>query len=150
CSVLLTLALAAACTSAKQPQVDTSSAAATAAPAHTLALTGDFKGPLGVQLYTFRDAMPHDVPGTLRHVHDLGFREVEMAGTYGMSAADFRKQLDSAGLTATSMHVGYEMFRDSLDKVLADAKAIGVKFAGTAWIPHPDGQPLSPALAREV
>jgi sugar phosphate isomerase/epimerase len=150
-AVLLVFTLAAACTSAKQPREDTASSSGSAATgSHTLALSGDFKGPLGVQLYTFRGAMPKDVPGTLRKVHDLGFREVEMAGTYGMSAADFKTQLDSARLTATSMHVAYEMFRDSLDKVLADAKTLGVKFVGTAWIPHPDGKPLSPALAREV
>jgi sugar phosphate isomerase/epimerase len=143
---------AAACGSPRERPADTNVVATPAngaAPAHTVDLHGDFKGPLGVQLYTFRDAMPKDVAGTLRRVHDLGFREVEMAGTYGMSAADFKKQLDSAGLTATSMHVGYEQFRDSLSQVLADAKTLGVKYVGTAWIPHPDG-PITAALARDA
>ena len=143
---------AGSCGSPRERPADTNLVATPAngaTPAHTVALQGDFKGPLGVQLYTFRDAMPKDVAGTLRRVHDLGFREVEMAGTYGMSAADFKKQLDSAGLTATSMHVGYEQFRDSLSQVLADARTLGVKYVGTAWIPHPDG-PITPALAREA
>jgi sugar phosphate isomerase/epimerase len=149
---LLALLAAAGCgDSRRQRPADSLStvSATTTTVAHTIALRGDFKGPLGVQLYSFRDAMPKDVRGTLRRVHDLGFREVELAGTYGMSAGDFRRVLDSAGLAATSMHAGYEQFRDSLTKVLADAKALGVKFVGTAWIPHPDG-PLTPAMAREA
>lgn len=147
----LALLAAAACgDSQRQPPADSASAGApSATAAHTVALRGDFKGPLGVQLYSFRDAMPKDVRGTLRRVRDLGFREVELAGTYGMTASDFRKVLDSADISATSMHAGYEQFRDSLTKVLADAKALGVKFVGTAWIPHPDG-PLTPAMAREA
>lgn len=135
--------------SAAATQAAAPAATQAAPPAHEIALTGDFKGPLGVQLYSVRGDIPKDIPGTLRRVHDLGFREVELAGTYGMSAADFRKQLDAAGLTAASMHVGYEQFRDSLTQVLADAKALGVKFLGTAWIPHPGG-PISEKLAHEA
>jgi sugar phosphate isomerase/epimerase len=107
-----------------------------------ISLRGDFHGPLGVQLYSVRNEAAKDLPGTLVRVHDLGFREVELAGTYGLSAAAFRRMLDSVGLHAASMHVGYEQFRDSLATVLQDAKTLGVQYVGTAWIPHPDG-PIS-------
>src|SRR6266536_4075894 len=86
------------------------------------AAPSDSTAPVGVQLYSFRDAFKTDVPGTLAHIRAPGFKEVELAGTYGKSAKQFRRALDSAGLRATSMHVGYEIFRDSLSKVLADAK----------------------------
>jgi sugar phosphate isomerase/epimerase len=109
----------------------------------------DSTAPVGVQLYSFREAFKTDVRGTLKRVHDLGFRDVELAGTYGLSAVQFRRLLDSAGLRASSMHVGYELFRDSLPQVLADAKALGVRYLGTAWIPHPDG-PITVALARDA
>lgn len=109
----------------------------------------DSVAPVGVQLYSFREAFKTDVRGTLKRIHDLGFRDVELAGTYGMSAAQFRKLLDSAGLRASSMHVAYEQFRDSLPQVLADARTLGVRYLGTAWIPHPDG-PISVALAHEA
>lgn len=146
---LAVAAAAGACQGSPKSATDSAGAMQAATPVHELALNGDFHGPLGVQLYSVRGAIPSDIPGTLRRVHDLGFREVELAGTYGLSAADFRKQLDSAGLRATSMHVGYEQFRDSLPQVLADAKALGVKFLGTAWIPHPGG-PISEKLAHEA
>jgi sugar phosphate isomerase/epimerase len=118
------------------------------AAARDFDFTGDFSGPLGVQLYSVRAAMPKDVPGTLARVRALGFQEVELAGTAGMSAQEFRRELDRAGLTATSMHVGYERLRDSLDAVLAEAAALGVRYVGVAWIPHARGQRFTEANAR--
>jgi sugar phosphate isomerase/epimerase len=110
---------------------------------------GDFQGPLGVQLYSVRREMQADVPGTLQRIHDMGFREVETAGTYGMTAAQFRQELDRVGLRATSMHTSYNRLRDSLTAVLDEARVLGVQYVGTAWIPHPDGQPFTVEMARQ-
>ena len=126
-----------------------SSAAGHAAASGEISLQGGFHGPLGVQLYSVRNEAQKDLPGTLARVHALGFRTVELAGTYGLSAAAFRHMLDSAGLRAVSMHIGYEQLRDSLAALLRDAKTLGVQYVGTAWIPHPDG-PISDAGARQA
>lgn len=147
-------ALAAGCASKDTPAADSvaDSAAAATSPAGgaDMKFAGDFAGPVGVQLWSFReDFKKGDVPGTLARVRALGFREVELAGAYGLTAERFRQLLDSVGLRATAMHVGYEMFRDSLPAVLAQAKALGVQYLGTAWIPHPDG-PISEAQARKA
>ena len=125
--------------------------AATSAPLGSgdLLLRGDFKGPLGVQLYSVRNAISKDVPGTLARVRALGFPEVELAGTYGLTASQFRAELDRAGLRATSMHVGYERLRDSLTAVLDEARTLGVEYVGTAWIPHNDG-PLTEEAAHHA
>lgn len=129
---------------------DSSAPASNASPSTAeLKLGGDFQGPLGVQLYSFREAFKTDVRGTLARVRALGFREVELAGTYGMSAQQFRQLLDSAGLSASSMHVGYEQLRDSLASALATARVLGPKYVGTAWIPHPDG-PITAQIARQA
>ena len=114
----------------------TGSAAATASAQAELNYQGDFKGPLGIQLWSVRDYIPKDIPGTLTKVHDWGFREVELAGTYGQTPAQFRQALDRAGLRATSMHVDFNRLRDSTSAALADAKALGVEYIGTAWLPH--------------
>src|SRR5690349_5541057 len=79
-----------------------------------------FKGALAVQLWSFRADFKKDVPGTLKRVRELGFTNVELAGTYGMSAAEFRAALDRAGLRAISMHVDYQTVRDHTDKVISD------------------------------
>jgi sugar phosphate isomerase/epimerase len=127
----------------------TTAASTTRATGQEIRLRGDFAGPLGVQLYSVRGAMRTDVPGTLARVRALGFQEVELAGTYGMNAPAFRQLLDQHGLRATSMHAGYERLRDSLPAVLAEAKALGVQYVGTAWIPHPQG-PMTVERAREA
>lgn len=113
-----------------------------------IALTGDFAGPLGVQLWSVREYMPDDIPGTLQQVYDMGFREVETAGTYHLNAAQFRQMLDDAGLQATAMHIGYEIIRDSLEAVLDQAEVLGVTYVGVPWIPHPEGEAFTPEMAR--
>ena len=127
------------CQTAAQSTTTAGTPNASVASPHELELRGDFKGPLGVQLYSVRNAISTDVPGTLARVRALGFREVELAGTYGLTAAQFRAELDRAGLRATSMHVGYEQLRDNLPAVLDEARTLGVQYVGTAWIPHADG-----------
>ena len=70
------------------------------------------KSSLAVQLWSFRNDFRKDVPGTLKRVHDLGFKYVELAGYYGMTAKQFRAELDKAKLKAISMHIEYEAARD--------------------------------------
>ncbi len=36
--------------------------------------------PIGLQLYTVREQLPKDLPGTLRKVAEIGYREVEVYG----------------------------------------------------------------------
>ena len=72
----------------------------------------------GVQLYTVRDAMAEDVDGTLATLAEIGYREVEMAGTYGMTPAAFRRSLDAAGLRAVSGHVDYPRQRGDVRRAL--------------------------------
>ena len=59
----------------------------------------------GVQLYTARGSLGRDLPGTLKAIADIGYREVETAGYHGRTNADFRKALDDAGLAAPSAHI---------------------------------------------
>lgn len=99
--------------------------------------TGDsFKGPLGLQLYSLRDEFKKDVPATLAKVHDFGFRTVELAGTYGKSPDEFTALLAKHELKAVAGHFGFERFRDDPEGVAKEAKALGLEWAGTAWVPH--------------
>jgi sugar phosphate isomerase/epimerase len=96
-----------------------------------------FKGPLAVQLWSFRNDFKKDVPGTLKRVRELGFTYVELAGYYGMTAQQFRAELDKAGLRAVSMHIEYKVARDKIDEVIRDAKILGVQDVGVPWIKSP-------------
>jgi len=95
-----------------------------------------FKGPVGLQLYSLRDDFSKDVRRTLDQVRKYGFRQVELAGTYGWLPRDFRAALLERGLEPVAGHFSYERWRDEPEFVVRDAKALGLKYAGCAWIPH--------------
>jgi sugar phosphate isomerase/epimerase len=95
-----------------------------------------FKGTVGLQLYSVRAQMAKDVPGTLGMVRSWGIKFVELAGTYNLSPAEFKAQLDSHDLDAVSGHFAYERWRDNPEGVLEEAKTLGLVYVGCAWIPH--------------
>jgi sugar phosphate isomerase/epimerase len=109
---------------------------ASAAANSTAGIGRSFKGPVGLQLYSLRDQFAKDVPGTLKQVRELGFKYVELAGTYGLSPDKFRQQLDANGLVPVAGHFPYERLRDDVDGVAREAMALGISYAGCAWIPH--------------
>jgi sugar phosphate isomerase/epimerase len=102
----------------------------------TLGTSKDFKGPVGLQLYSLRNEFAKDVPGTMAKVRAMGFKYVETAGTYNLSTADFRRLLDVNGLKAISGHFPYERYKTDVEGIARDAKAIGLAYVGCAWIPH--------------
>lgn len=95
-----------------------------------------FHGPMGLQLYSLRTTFATNVAQGLKMAHDFGFVEVELAGTYNLSPEQFREQLKSNGLKPISGLWDYNMFANDLDTVVGLAKAMGVQYAGCAWIPH--------------
>ncbi len=96
----------------------------------------NFRGPIGLQLYSLRADFPKDVEGTLKKVRGYGIKNVELAGTYNLSPGNFKQMLDGVGLKPVSGHFPYERFRDDLEAVVREAKALGIQYAGCAWIPH--------------
>ncbi|MBB6143177.1 sugar phosphate isomerase/epimerase [Silvibacterium bohemicum] len=83
--------------------------------------------PVGIQLYTVGDELKQDVPGALKKIREIGYREVETAGFAGLTGAEFRKQLDAAGLVCHSAHL--QMNTSDLGPAFADANAVGAHFA---------------------
>ena len=68
---------------------------------------------IGIQLYTIRDAMVTDVPGSLKKVADLGYKYVELADYadgkfYGYEPAEFRKLVNDLGMEILSSHTQVE------------------------------------------
>jgi len=97
-----------------------------------------FKGPVGLQLYSLRAEFTRNVPAALEKVKSYGIKYVETAGTYGLSPTKFRDMLKSNGLEPVSGHFPFERYRDDLDALVAEAKVMGLKYAGNAWITHKD------------
>ncbi len=118
------------------PRVDVWLQNGTRAGGRGAGTSASFRGPVGLQLYSLRDVFAKNVGLGLQTARGFGFREVELAGTYALAAADLRGRLDRAGLRAVSMLVGYGDLATSMDRVIADARSLGVSWVGTAWIPH--------------
>jgi len=104
-----------------------------AAPAGT---GPSFKGPIGLQLYSLREQFAKDVPGTLDEVKNFGFKYAEVAGTYGSAPEKFRQELESRGIEPIGAHFDFNRYRDDPESIVREAKALGLKYAGCAWIPH--------------
>lgn len=95
-----------------------------------------FKGPIGLQLYSLRGKFAKDVPGTLDLVKSNGIKYVELAGTYNLPVDQFKKMLDERGLVPISAHFGYDRYQKEPEVVAKEAKALGLNYAGVAWITH--------------
>jgi sugar phosphate isomerase/epimerase len=95
-----------------------------------------FKGPIGLQLYSLRGDFTKNVPTTLEKVKSFGIKDVELAGTYNLSPEKFKELLDQNGLKAVSGHFPFDRYDTDLDNVVKEAKALGLKYAGCAWITH--------------
>lgn len=110
--------------------------AAAASPVRVRA-AGGAKPPLGLQLYSLRNQLKKDVPGTLKQVKVWGFDEVEASGDFGAAIAG---ALKDAGLRCRAMHVGYDKLTSDLAGVLKDADALGVTTVINPSLPH-KGEP---------
>jgi sugar phosphate isomerase/epimerase len=78
---------------------------------------------LSVQLYTVREALARDLPGTLRRVADLGYRNVELFGFIDL-ADQYSDLLPTVGLAAPSAHA--RLVGQDIAVIFEAAKKIGV------------------------
>jgi sugar phosphate isomerase/epimerase len=113
------------------PATVTASASAT-----NIRTIGSVGAPVGLQLWSLRALAQKDPNGMLKLARSMGVTHVETAGLYGMTPDQFAAALRGADLRATSMHVGLDEFKKNPQNVIGTAKALGVKYVGTAWYPH--------------
>ncbi|MBN2293806.1 MAG: TIM barrel protein [Pirellulales bacterium] len=103
------------------------------------AMAADCKGkiPIGLQLYSVREACQKDLPGVLKKVAAMGYDGVEFAGYYGFSADELKKMLDENGLKCCGTHIRREdLIGDNLQKTIDFNKKIGNRYLIVAWMPH--------------
>lgn len=91
---------------------------------------------LGLQLWSLRAQLLPSLPSGMAAVKNLGFTEVETAGTYGHTAKEFKAIADANGLKIVGAHIPYERMQSDLQGSIADAKALGASYVIVAWVPH--------------
>jgi sugar phosphate isomerase/epimerase len=97
---------------------------------------------IGLQLYTIRDAMAKDVPGSLKKVSDIGYKYLELASYadgkfYGYEPPEFKKLVNDLGMEILSSHTQVEGAGVTLDnarKMAEDHAKLGVKYCLQPWI----------------
>jgi sugar phosphate isomerase/epimerase len=68
---------------------------------------------IGLQLYTVRDQIAIDLPGTLKKIADIGYTWLEAAGYsegkfYGLSPVDFKRMVHDYGMEVISSHATFD------------------------------------------
>jgi sugar phosphate isomerase/epimerase len=92
---------------------------------------------IGLELYSFREEMKRDIPGTLAKARAMGFDHVETGSDYyGHTAIEFKRMLDTAGLKVTSLHFQYDELKKGTDKARQDLDVFGAHWVVVPWIPH--------------
>lgn len=94
--------------------------------------------PIGLQLYTLRNELAKDLPGTLRKVAEVGYKEVEIFDFYGKNSAELRRLLRDNRLSAPSAHYQVGQIRTSWEQQIEYADAVGIKYMVNAiiWLPE--------------
>lgn len=109
-------------------------AAAIARPLRLAAAEGSVADKIGLQLYSLRESLPKDVPGTLARVRELGIVEVEGAGLWGTTVQGLRAAMDAAGLRCRSTHMGLDRLESDPAGAIAEAAALGAHWVVCPWI----------------
>jgi sugar phosphate isomerase/epimerase len=90
------------------------------------------KTPIGVQLYTVREQLAKDLPGTLASIRKIGYQEVETYwDVYSHPAPELKKIINDNGLQVRSGHFNY----DGLDSKFDYAKELGVHYVICPMLP---------------
>jgi sugar phosphate isomerase/epimerase len=89
---------------------------------------------LGVQLYSFRNDLDGDLPGTLARVKKLGLDCIEPYSLHGLTPEALRAEFDRAGLQVVSFHLPRELFVGPPQDAVNVGKVLGARQIGVAWI----------------
>lgn len=83
------------------------------------------KIPIGLQLYTLRDAMKEDFAGTLRKVAAVGYGYVELAGYGGLSVREVSSLLADNYLKVAGSHIALDALESDLHQVIQENLELG-------------------------
>lgn len=92
------------------------------------------KLPIGLQLYSVRDAMEKDFAGTIKAVAEMGYDQVEFAGLFGHSAEEVKAICAEAGVTPISAHVAPTVVLPDIEGVVKTYADIGCKYMVIPWM----------------
>lgn len=88
--------------------------------------------PIGLELFSVRDELKKDLPGTVDAVAKMGYECVEFFASYYEWTPDYakqvRKQLDDLKIRCYSTHNGMDSFGSGMDRAIELNKILGTKY----------------------
>lgn len=94
--------------------------------------------PVAVQVYSVRSDAEKDFKGTMQKLKEIGYAGVELAGLYGMEAAEVKAILDEVGLIPVSAHVPFVELTEDMEGTVQKYKSIGMKFIAIPYLGEED------------
>lgn len=91
---------------------------------------------IGLQLYSFRNEIPKDVPGMLAKISNMGIRYIEGGGTYNLTKEAYKELLQKNNLQLISLGASFEDLEKNLASVVEKAEFFGAKYVMCSWVPH--------------
>ncbi|HEV7331545.1 MAG TPA: sugar phosphate isomerase/epimerase [Flavisolibacter sp.] len=91
---------------------------------------------IGLQLYSFRNQLPKDVPGMLQKISQMGFRYLEGGGTYKLSKEEYKSLLQKNNLQLVSYGASFEELEKDPRVVADNAAFFGAQYVMCSWVPH--------------
>lgn len=91
---------------------------------------------VALQLYTVRNEVEADYPGTLKQVAAMGYPAVQAGPTKKYKAKAVRKMMDDLGLASAGVHVGIEQLQDEFGATVDMIKDMRDEWAIVAWMPE--------------
>lgn len=96
---------------------------------------------LGVQIYSFRNQLKTDLPGTLQKIKDMGLSNLEGEFSYyGLSVAEFKELLDKKKMKMVTVAATFDQLQNDVYSIAGDAKTLGAKYVVCHWIPHDNNE----------
>jgi sugar phosphate isomerase/epimerase len=95
-----------------------------------------FAQEVGLELYSLRHQLEKDPAAAMAKVKQMGFRNVELSGNYGMEFPQLIKLIAENELNVISFGADFQRLRDFPQRVADEARSYGARFVVCFWIPH--------------
>lgn len=114
-------------------------------PAVAATTRGPLGRPIGLQVYTVKEAAAADLAGTLKIIADIGYSEIELAGQPSQPIAAFRTMLADTGLSVPSMHTNMADLKTNAQKRIDYARELGIQYLVCSFPSTADGRTIPSA-----
>ncbi|HPC77854.1 MAG TPA: sugar phosphate isomerase/epimerase, partial [bacterium] len=91
--------------------------------------------PIALQMYTVRDYSEKNFIETVKKVAEIGYKGIELAGTYGVKSDELKQILDSLDLKVCGSHIPIDLLEKDFDNIVKFNLELGNKNIVCPWLP---------------